>query len=60
MFKGYTRDPQVTEELIQALATALRARPNERLGQLLINVSGETDLWNVYDETFLHHLRDAS
>lgn len=55
--RGYTREPEVTEKLVAALRDALYANPEMRLGQLLINVTGREELWNVYDETFIHQLQ---
>lgn len=65
--KGYTRDPQMTEELLSALRAALYARPNERLGQLLINLTPVDwgsevghNAWSLYDEKWVTLLREAA
>lgn len=58
--KGYTRDPEMVEKLVEAVREALYANPNLRLGQLIVNATGirdSSDLFNVYDETLLHNLR---
>lgn len=61
-WKGYTRDPEMTEKVIAALRDAIYANPEMRIGQLLDNALGPTigfnsDLFNVYDETLLESLR---
>lgn len=60
-FPGYTRDPKVTEQLVEALRAALYAHPDQRLGQLLLNLSNErldmTDnqnrFWDRHDEEWV-------
>jgi hypothetical protein len=60
--KGYTRDAKMTETIIADLRSAIYANPDMRVGQLIDNALGpvigyNTDLFNVYDETFLEALR---
>jgi hypothetical protein len=54
---GYSRSPEVTEQLVAAVRDALYALPTLRLGQLLSNV--ETyDLFNIHDEDIIKALRN--
>jgi hypothetical protein len=53
---GYSRSPQMTAALIAALSEALYANPSMRLGQLLTIKGPHDDLWNIYDETWVHVL----
>lgn len=58
--EGYVRQPEVTERLIERISTALRQRPELRLGQLL-EVASENrngyDLWNIHDEMWIDFLQ---
>lgn len=58
MMKGYERTPEMTEKLIAKLSEALRTFPQQRLGQLLHNLTYEfiKDLWNIYDEDWIELL----
>jgi hypothetical protein len=58
--KGYKRSPDVTRSLLAALEAALTARPTERLGQLLVNLARDDDLWNVRDEQWCDRLIEAA
>jgi hypothetical protein len=62
---GYTRSPEMTKELLVALADALCDNPTQRLGQLLINVATASTIdicdtghiWDVHDEDWVRLLR---
>jgi hypothetical protein len=58
---GYTRSPEVAEQLIAAIRDALYAFPTQRLGQIIDNALGirleEHDLFQVYDEATISNLR---
>lgn len=56
VFPGYGRSPQHTERLVELLGEALRANPNQRLGQLLVNLSRGADIWDVRDEHWIRSL----
>jgi hypothetical protein len=58
LWKGYTRDPEMTEKIIATIRDALYTYPEMRLGQIIDNAIGSTvgyspDLFNVYDETLV-------
>lgn len=62
---GYIRTPEGTLNLLTALTEALYNNSNQRLGQLLINVSrcedgSQRGLWNVHDEDWIELLRKES
>lgn len=50
----------MTEKLIAAISEALRARPNERLGQMLKNTAVFNGrilgLWDIHDEDWIELL----
>lgn len=50
------RDPARIPKILAALEAAWLEAPDMRLGQLLINVAGRTDLWHVEDDMMLDHL----
>lgn len=56
LFKGYTREPEMTQRLTEAIRAALYASPTERLGQLLMNLARRDDLWNIKDEEWIELL----
>lgn len=61
-WKGYTRNREMSRRLSVAVIEAMRAYPDQRLGQIIenalrINVGERTDLFRVYDETLLESLR---
>lgn len=58
-WQGYKRPPQMSADLVAALSTALYAQPEQRLGQLLRNLTCDDDLFLIYDEDLLRLLRDA-
>lgn len=68
IFPGYTRSPESTERLIAALRAALYAHPEQRLGQLLVNLVpstwSETDVGHevfaTYDEKWIDLLTAQS
>lgn len=57
--KGYLRPPEMVDELVDALRDALHANPTQRMGQLLSNLTrnSDHDLFNVYDEVLTDLLR---
>lgn len=60
--QGYERSEEVSTKLIAALRDAIYANPDQRLGQLLINVSrrddgSQSDSWNRHDEQWIEDLR---
>jgi hypothetical protein len=61
IFPGYRRNDDITELLVDAVIMAIRAHPEQRLSQLMINVLGR-DSWNLRDEdaiTRLYGVADA-
>lgn len=60
--ESYKRSPEMTEKLIAAISFALRAHPEQRLGQLITNIPrihmdlGDVNIWNLYDEKWLELL----
>lgn len=66
--KGYERSPDGTSALIEALTTALEVNPEQRLGQLLVNLAHgavETQatvrtIWNIPDELWIDMLRSEA
>lgn len=56
---GYNRNPEITDQLISAISNALRAHPNQRLGQLLSNISHHAVLWEIYDEEWIELLNES-
>lgn len=65
--KGYTREPENDDRLINAVRACLYAHPTQRLTQIILNALrlssprsdggfDTTDLWNVYDETLIDAL----
>lgn len=62
---GYVRPGSTTVELAKAIADALYANPEQRLGQLLINISrrddgSESDIWNKHDEEWIRILIEST
>lgn len=62
---GYTRSEETYYALVDALAEALWANPNQRLGQLLINATrrddgSQSDIWNKHDEAWIQALTEAA
>jgi hypothetical protein len=63
--EGYQRTDQTLFELLGALGECMQRHPEQRLGQLLININGSrvdmTDLqnqmWQRYDEEWIEKLR---
>lgn len=39
--------------LLNELRGALYVDPDQRLGQLLMNIAGQADIWNVTDEEWI-------
>lgn len=50
MMQGYLRPPEMVDELVEAVRAALYANPTQRMGQLICNMSGTRDLFNMHDE----------
>lgn len=51
------RDPKRIQEILEKVREVWEASPDMRLGQLLINVSGqESNLWNLEDDVLLDDL----
>lgn len=59
-WEGYKRPPQMTADLIAALSEVLYARPEQRVGQLLANLTSDGDLFTIYDEGLLAALRELT
>lgn len=64
MVDGYVRNDTTREELIDALMNALYEFPEQRLGQLLINLGRQEDgsqlgLWDMTDEEWIRLLDKA-
>jgi hypothetical protein len=59
--KGYRRDAVKGARLEAALASALRANPTQRLGQLLLNLCSTRaeGMWEIYDEDWIEMLEAA-
>ncbi len=59
---GYSRSPEVTEQLIAAIRDALYAFPSMRLGQILDNSMFDfydsVDIVDLYDEHMISNLRN--
>lgn len=60
--RGYRRSDATHYTLLYALADALYAYPEQRLGQLLVNATrrddgSQSDLWNKHDEEWIRALR---
>lgn len=62
---GYTRSPEVTEQLIAVIRDALYAFPSMRLGQILDNSNprqldfyDSVDIIDLYDEHMITNLRN--
>lgn len=55
--RGYYRSPEMTEKLIKAVSIALRANPNQRLGQLIENAcrfaENPIPQWQIWDEEII-------
>jgi hypothetical protein len=63
--QGYTRPNSVTVALSRALSAALFTNPDQRLGQLLINLTrlpdgSQAGLWNTYDEEWIRLLNEVT
>jgi hypothetical protein len=59
-WRGYHRPPNVRYRLVMAINAALVAYPDQRFGQLLLNVLGDADLWQVYDEDVITALQKCT
>lgn len=53
------RDPNRIEELIVDLRNLWKKKPDLRLGQLLVNLSANKDLFYLEDEDLLAQIRKA-
>jgi hypothetical protein len=56
---GYQRSVGTTWQLVMALMDALIANPEQRFGQLLMNLTSEmdADIWEIYDEEWITMLK---
>lgn len=52
------RDPARIPAILALLRTAWEESPDMRLGQLVVNVAGTNDPFNVEDDVFLDELRE--
>lgn len=52
------RDPARIPKIIGMLQRAWEDSPDMRLGQLIINVAGKTDVYNVEDEVMQDDLKE--
>lgn len=53
---GYKREQNMTNQLVAMTRIALNRRPNERLGQLILNATRGEDLFELHDEELLDKL----
>jgi len=51
------RDPARIEEVLEAVCELWHVYPDWRLCQLVVNVAGSNDPFNVEDDTFLNSVR---
>lgn len=58
--QGYHRQPETANELVRWLESALQANPEQRMGQLIFNLTRDVNLFQVYDEEMLARLKKAA
>ena len=54
-----TRDESRMDEMLIEIERVWRTRPDMRLGQLLVCVSGRNDLFSIEDEKLLNKLKEC-
>lgn len=57
--EGYKRSEEMTEALVVALSEALKINPEQRLGQMIYNLTRNDRLFVIHDETMLNRLKDV-